>query len=71
MTGWFPDWQTAVAWLVVRRKFFLMRGRACDVYSISSVIILGSPVTILGFIDRLTSIDLAISTSYLYSRRSQ
>ena len=38
-------------------------------YSISSVIIRGSPVTILGFIDRLTSIDLPISMSYLYSRR--
>ena len=32
-------------------------------YSISSVIILGSPVTILGFIDRFTSIDLCISTA--------
>jgi hypothetical protein len=46
-------------------------GRPLQFYSISSVIIRGSPVTILGFIDRFTSIDLPISMSYLYSRRSQ
>jgi DNA-binding transcriptional LysR family regulator len=40
-------------------------------YSVSSVIILGSPVTILRFIDLLTSVDLPISTSYLYCRRSK
>jgi hypothetical protein len=33
-----------------------------DGRSISSVIIRGSPVTILGFIDRFTPIDLPIST---------
>jgi hypothetical protein len=39
--------------------------QACDVYSISSVIILDSPVTILGFIDRPTSIDLLRHTCIL------